>query len=179
MCYFTFCFRLHKVVTAICLTHLNCHYSDVLGDDTLGCTQCCLPSLLLNNKIFLTRDSNTAVILLKAYRSLFSFRDIHKLLTHNIPPFVSLISAFYLPFSALEASLWESLFSSLTWNPFFCWVFFFSVGDFFPVQLLTVVLFSPLASDKGNRNWQGLFVMGMRQGWHTLDYKMQRRAEVR
>lgn len=30
--------------------------------------------------------------------------------------------------------------------------FFFSVGDFFPVQLLTVVLFSPLASDKGNRN---------------------------
>lgn len=48
---------------------------------------------------------------------------------------------------------------------------FFSVGDFFPVQLLTVVLFSPLASDKGNRNWQGLFVMGMRQGWHTLDYK--------
>lgn len=113
MCYFTFCFRLHKVVTAICLAHLNHHYSDVLGDDTLGCSQCSLPSWLLNNKMFLARDSNTALIFSwKPIAVFFFFCDIHKLLTHNMPPFVSLISAFY-HFPALEASLWESLFSSL------------------------------------------------------------------
>lgn len=175
MCYFTFCFRLHKVVTAICLTHLNHHYSDVLGDDTLGCTQCCLPSWLLNNKIFLTRDSNTAVIFSwKPITVCFFLHDIHELLTHNVPPFVSLIFAFYPFFLLSRRHLWESLFSSLTWNSIF--VFLQEISS---VQLPTVALSLPLASDKGSRNWQGLFVMRMRQGWHTLDYKMQRRAEVR
>lgn len=57
MCYFTFRFRSHKVVTAICLTHLNPSYSDVLGDDALGCTRPWLPSWPLNKR-FLTGDGN-------------------------------------------------------------------------------------------------------------------------
>lgn len=175
MCYFTFSFRLHKVVTAICLTHLNHHYSDVLGDDTLGCTQCCLPFWLLNNKIFLARDSSSAVISSWYPTAVFFFlHDIHKLLTYNMPPFVSLISAFY-PFFLLLRHHYENLcFHHSLEIPFL-----FFCRRFPPVQLLTVALSLPLASDKGSRNWQGLFVMGMRQGWHTLDYKMQRRAEVR
>lgn len=176
MCYFTFCFRLHKVVTAICLNHLNHHYSDVLGDDTLGRALCRLPSWLLNNKILLTGDGNTAVIFSwKPIALFFFFHDIHKLLTHNMPPFVSLISAFYLPFSAPEASLWESLLSSLTRKSHFC----FSVGDFLLCSYLQWSSTRLLLLIKEARNWQGLFVMGMRQGWHALDYKMQRRAEVR
>lgn len=173
MCYFTFCFRLHKVVTAICLNHLNHHYSDVLVDDTLGCTLCCW---LLNNKIFLTGDSNRAVILSwKPITVFFFFHDIHKLLTHNMPSFVSFISAFYLPFSALEASLWEPQVLITHLKSHFC----FSAGDFLRCTYLQWSLSLPLASDKGSGNWQGLFVMGMRQGWHALDYEMQRRAEVR
>lgn len=178
MCYFTFCFRLHKVVTAIYLTHLNHHYSDILGDDTLGCSQCGLPSWLLNNKISLARDSNTALIFFwKPIAVFFFFCDIHKLLTHNMPPFVSLISAFYHFFSCSWGIIMRI--SVLISHSEKKMPFLFFCGRFPLVQLLTVALSLPCASDKGSRNWQGLFVMGMRQGWHTLDYKMQRRAEVR
>lgn len=45
-------------------------------------------------------------------------------------------------------------------------------------QLLTPVFFIRFGSDKGSRIWKGLFVMGIRQQWHALDYKMQRWAEV-
>lgn len=176
MCYFTFCFRLHKVVTAICLTHLKHHYSDVLGDDTLGCSQCCLPSWLLNNKIFLARDSNTVLIFSwKPIAIFFFFCDIHTLLTHNMLPFAFLISHFCIFFCSWSIIMGISVLITHLKKSHFC----FFWGRFPLVQLLTVALFLPLASDKGSRNWQGLFVMGMRQGWHTLDYKMQRRAEVR
>lgn len=175
MCYFTFCFRLHKVVTAICLTHLNCHYSDVLGDDILGCTQCRSPSWLQNNKVFLARDSNTAVIFSwKPTAVAFFLHDIHKLLTHNMPPFVSLISAFY-PFFLLLRHHYGNLSSHHSREI----TFLFPRCRRLPVQLLYSGPLLPLASDKGSRNRQRLFVTGTRQGWHTLDYTMQRRAEVR
>lgn len=175
MCYFTFCFRLHKVVTAICLTHLNCHYSDILRDDILGCTQCCLPSWVLNNKVSLAGDSNTAVIFSwKPIAAFFFLNDIHKLLTHNMPPFVSLISAFY-PFFCSWGIIMGISVLITHMKTHFC----FSVKDFLLCSYLQWALSLPLASDKGSKKWQGLFVMGMRQGWHTLDYKKQRRAEVR
>lgn len=69
-----------------------------------------------------------------------------------MPPFVSLIPAFY-PFFALEASLQESLFSSLTPKThFYLLVYLFSAAEFLPLQLLTVALSLPPASDKGSRN---------------------------
>lgn len=155
MCYFTFSFRLHKVVTAICLTHLNHHYSDVLGDDTLGCTQCCLPSWLLNNKIFLTRDSNTAVIFsLKPFTVFFFFHDIHKLLTHNMPPFVSLISAFYPFFCSWGIIMWISFFITHL-KSHFC----FSVGAFLLCSYLQwpspylLLLIKEVGTDRGYLLW--------------------------
>lgn len=118
---FYICFRLHKVVTAIRLTQLNHHYSD-----TLGCTQCCLPSWLVNNKISLARDTNTAVIF--SWKPIFFFflHDIHKLLTHNMPPFVSLISAFYPFFCSWGIIMRISVFITHL-KTHFC----FSAGDFF------------------------------------------------
>lgn len=158
MCYFTFCFRLLKMVIAICLTHLNPHYSDALEDDTLGCTQCFSPSWLLNNKISLTTV----------------FHDIHKLLTHNVPPFISLISVFY-PFFCS----WCIIMGIIALISHSKLLVLFLCRQFPLMPLLTPALPLPLAPDKGSRNWQRLFVMGMRQGQHTLDYKMQRRTEVR
>lgn len=155
MCYFTFCFRLRKVVTAICLTHLNHHYSDVLGDDTLGCTQCCLPYWLLNNKIFLARDSNTAVIFSwKPIAVFFFLHDIHKLLTHNMPPFVSLISAFY-PFCCSWGIIMGiSLFITHS-KSHFC----FSAGDFLLCSYLQwptpylLLLIKEAGTDRGYLLW--------------------------
>lgn len=71
MCYFTFRFRSHKVVTDICLTHLNHSYSDVPGDDALGCTRRWLASWPLNNEIFFTGDGNrnSGIALMKTYCS--------------------------------------------------------------------------------------------------------------
>jgi len=127
MCYFTFYFRFHKVVTAICLTRLNHHNSDVLGDDTLSCTQCGWSSWFVNNKIFLVRDSNTAVIFFwKPNAVLFFLPDIHKLLKHNMPPFVSLISSFY-PFFCTWGIITGIYVFIAHLKSHFC----FSVGDFF------------------------------------------------
>lgn len=47
MCYFTSGCGLHRVVTAICPTHLNHHYSDVAGDDVLGCARCSVAFLAI------------------------------------------------------------------------------------------------------------------------------------
>lgn len=154
MCYFTFRFRSHKVVTAICLPHLNPSYSDVLGDDALGCARPWLPSWPLN-KIFLTETVTAAAVLLlwKPCAVSVLLHDVHELLTPNMAPFVSLIPAFYPFFFALEASLQESLFSSLTPKThFYLLVYLFSAAEFLPPHLLTVALSLPPASDKGSRN---------------------------
>lgn len=155
MCYFTFCFRLCKVVTAICLTHLNCHYSDVLGHDILGCTPCCLPSWLQNNKVFLAGDSNTAVIFSwKPIAVFFFLHDIHKLLTHNMPPFVSLISAFYPFFCSWGIIMGISVLITHVKIPFL-----FFCSRFLPVQLLTVafsyllLLIKEAGTDRGYLLW--------------------------
>lgn len=71
MRYFTFHFRSHKVVTAICLIHLNHSYSDVWGNDALGCTLRGLLFCPLNNEILLNGDSNSnrGIALMKTYCS--------------------------------------------------------------------------------------------------------------
>lgn len=144
-------------------------------DDILGCTHCCLPSWTIQYSSPETVTVTAVIFSWKPVAVLFFLHDIHKLLTHNIPPFVSLISAFYPFFCSWGIIMGISVFITHS-ESHFC---FFFCRRFPPVQLLTVALSLPLATDKGSRNWQQLFVMGMRQGWHTVDYKMQRRAEVR